>query len=375
MIETFPWGSLALGPISPGCRLCHAGRKLVVFVTGECHSSCYYCPISAERRGRDILLANERVILKEAEELVDEARISDSWGASFTGGDPGLVPDRVLRVAALLRKEFGSDYHMHVYVRPSEVLTQYFKTWANYIDEIRFHVRNKRELDLVAPALLHHWSVGLEVPVFPLKARNGVLWQRTRIILEEWVKLSRRFEVQPWANLNEIEVSETNAALLRAHDLEGDGYRILGCDEGAKALFDWVVEKDLPLFLHYCSARTKDGKQLPNRLLLRARNVALPFDIIQEDSGLLIRGVIRSKKGSQQSFESLLKLWRSLLVVVEKEDMELDPLKSQILVNPLILDEEENLEMLRQVVGPDYIIGFSEEYPTTSRLETSFAPL
>jgi len=374
MIETFPWGSLALGAISPGCKLCHAGRKLVVFVTGRCHSSCYYCPISAERRGQDVLLANERMIFKGADELIDEARVSDSWGASFTGGDPGLVPDCVVRIAALLRKEFGSNYHLHVYVRPSETLTQHFETWAEYIDEIRFHVRRKRELDLVTPALLHHWSVGLEVPVFPLRARNGILWQRTHDILENWVELTKRFNVQPWANLNEIEASETNAAFLRAHDLENDGYRVLGCEEGARALFDWIIDRDLPLSLHYCSARTKDGKQLPNRLLLRARNVALSFDIIQ-DNGLLIRGVIRSRKGIPQSFESLLELWRSLLLAVDKEDMEVDPVKSQILVNPFILDEEDTLEMLRQLVGPDYIIGLSEEYPTPSRFETSFVPL
>jgi len=34
-----------------GCKLCRKGSKLVLFVTGVCNNSCFYCPVSREKIG------------------------------------------------------------------------------------------------------------------------------------------------------------------------------------------------------------------------------------------------------------------------------------------------------------------------------------
>jgi len=45
------------------------GPKMVLFVTGLCGKNCFYCPVSYERREKDIIFANERRVSRD-EDLV-----------------------------------------------------------------------------------------------------------------------------------------------------------------------------------------------------------------------------------------------------------------------------------------------------------------
>ena len=110
----------------------------------------------------------------------------------------------------------------------------------------------------------------------------------------------------------------------------------------------------------------KDGIQMKNRLLKRAKNVAKDYEVITEE-GLLIRGVV--------SFRNLRDV-KDLLEVLEynEEPYEIDLDKKSIYLNPYVL--EEIVEILKE---RRYRFKFSayisERYPTVDGLEVERIPL
>jgi len=46
--------------LSRGCSICQQGAKMVLFITGRCSRTCWYCPLSSQRKGKDDIYANEK---------------------------------------------------------------------------------------------------------------------------------------------------------------------------------------------------------------------------------------------------------------------------------------------------------------------------
>ncbi|HNZ05276.1 MAG TPA: hypothetical protein PKL01_02310, partial [Methanothrix soehngenii] len=101
---TFPaimlqWQSDSVGSIynylSPGCQICRQGAGLVLFVTGRCERGCFYCPISEDRRGKDVAYADEQPV-GELADILSEGRAIGALGTGITGGEPLLRLDYVL---------------------------------------------------------------------------------------------------------------------------------------------------------------------------------------------------------------------------------------------------------------------------------------
>jgi len=119
MKKIFNWynESIYTNPLSPGCKMCATGSKLVVLITGLCPAKCFYCPISFKKGGKDSIFADEWELDNEndTEKLIREAEYIDATGAGITGGDPLFVWRRTKKYISLLKEKFGDDFHIHLY--------------------------------------------------------------------------------------------------------------------------------------------------------------------------------------------------------------------------------------------------------------------
>ena len=261
--------------LSTACKLCHEGAKMVLFVTGQCNRTCWYCPISSEKKGKDTVYANDRIILTD-DDILEEAWSMGALGAGVTGGEPLLVPERVKHYCTLLKREYGEAFNIHLYtgMAPGKELLLFLK---DCVDEIRFHPPEEiwdRFLESPFPesiktAKMLGFEVTIEVPSLP-----GLHY------------LIPAVDMVDYFNINELEWSETNADQMRERNLSlEDNYH--NAVEGAEI---WAAEILKNPKVHWCSSGFKDSVQLRNRLIRTAEITAREVEEVTDD-GTLMYGV------------------------------------------------------------------------------------
>jgi uncharacterized protein len=324
---------------------------MVLLVTGRCRMSCYYCPLSERKKGKDLVYANERQVLSDSD-IVDEARSIAAEGSGITGGDPLDVMERTVHYIELLKKEFGPEHHIHLYT--STIDRDKYRTLVKAgLDELRIHPQvetwehlDEEGIDEAVEGL--GIPVGFEVPAIPGE-ENGLT-----CLIDFADRIGLNF-----VNLNELEFSETNAEALKAHgfDVVDD---VSSAVRGSAALSRKLVKQERNVPVHFCSSSFKDVVQLRNRIKRRARRVANKYDLVT-DEGMLIKGIIENV--DPLAVEARLRSEYD----VPPTMMNVDVARKRLEVAPWILEElypELGLEC--------YII---EVYPTADQLEVERRPL
>jgi pyruvate formate-lyase activating enzyme-like uncharacterized protein len=353
-VRSLPRGSLVKGKLPRGCRLCQKGAKMVLLVTGKCASACYYCPLSDEKAGRDVVFADEMRV-RSPRYVLKEARLIDAEGTGITGGDPLCAPRRTLGYIRLLKRRFGPNHHIHLYTAGRFPPSMLGKLADAGLDEIRFHPPQRTwkrfETSTCAPlleiALDSGMAAGVEVPAIPGMERQLL---RLAASLE---RMGAGF-----LNLNELEYSETNFKRLngRGFTVRSDiSSGVLGSEVTARR----VLERfDGKLAVHYCSSGFKDGIQLRRRILRRAKNVARPYQVITDD-GTLLTGIVEGPRTVLHTLRREFGVPTGLAFYNKtKERAETSPLIAK-LIAPFLRERT-------------FII---EEYPTADGLEVERRPL
>ena len=265
---------------SKGCELCQLGAKMVLFVTGLCHRSCFYCPLSEHRKGKDAVYANERLVKCDAD-LVAEARSMDALGTGITGGEPLLALARVRHYMKLLKNEFGPQHHIHLYtsIAPSGHALRVLARAG--LDEIRIHppieewdnFASSQYCEAIRYAKTLGLEAGVEIPA--IKPVPAIL--------------SALKEVCGFLNLNELEFSETNYNAMTAAGFVPLEYGYAAV--GSRQMAEEIANDEVPTY--FCPSASKDSVQLRERFKRKARRLARPFDEVTQD-GTLVFGVVQS---------------------------------------------------------------------------------
>ena len=262
--------------LSRGCILCHQGAKLVLFVTGRCHRTCWYCPLSSERKGTDTVYANDRPVDIPAQ-LIEEAENMSALGTGVTGGEPLLCLDKVTDYCRLLKNHFGPEHQIHLYTGKAPT-DEELAAMQGLVDEIRLHppqecwekIAGTDYIVSAQHAKTMGFDIGIEVPALP-----G---------LEH---LAAALPYLDFLNINELEWGDTNAYAMRerGYELADNLHNAI---DGAKG---WADELCRHGKVHWCSSAFKDSVQLRERLKRNAENTARPFDENTED-GTSVYGVL-----------------------------------------------------------------------------------
>jgi pyruvate formate-lyase activating enzyme-like uncharacterized protein len=251
-------GVVSGGRLARGCELCYPGAKAVIFITGTCDDSCFYCPVSRDRLYHEVMFVNEEPV-SGVEEVVVEVTRMGAMGASITGGDPLTAIDRFVDVIRSLKENLGYGFHIHLYTTGRQASVEVLRTlWASGLDEIRFHPVDLRFLRSVEWAVRHTgMSVGIEIPIAP-----GLEEWAKKVILE-----ASRIGVS-FVNLNEMEFVEPNSTSLRLKGYRESRRRpftVEGALETALKVVGWARDHNLAP-VHFCPAPFKDSIQTRNRM-------------------------------------------------------------------------------------------------------------
>ncbi|RLI74795.1 radical SAM protein, partial [Archaeoglobales archaeon] len=195
--------------LTEGCRLCREGAKLVLFITGLCNNSCFYCPISEEKRGKDVIFANEREV-NNINDFIEEANLMDAEGIAITGGEPLLRLERVLEFLKL-SNSLGLHSHLYTAIPAKE---RVIKKLSKYLDEMRFHPVELRNVGRYEKPLIlankHGIEVGFEIPAIEYNYQI--------------VKILNKHDA--FLNLNEVECSPTNYKALISRNFKIKDYYV-----------------------------------------------------------------------------------------------------------------------------------------------------
>jgi len=369
MKKIYSWSnhSIFTVPLSPACKMCEKGSKMVVLITGLCSANCFYCPLSTKKLNKDRIFADEWELETEfdTEKLIKEAQLIKATGAGITGGDPLIVWERTKKYILLLKDTFGKGFHIHLYtsgLKNSEYIDEIVSAG---LDEIRFHpipkywdkMQDSSIFSSIENTLKLDIDVAVEIPVIPRMDEKI-------ISLIHW---ANNIGIR-WINLNELEFSETNADILknRGFDVKNDiSAAVKGSEKSANNIINKISELDLDIGVHYCSSSFKDASQLRNRIMRRAKSIVNDFEVITKE-GTILKGVIYSNVMSPKKIYTLLKNEFN----IDKDKLFINKEKKRIEIDILIL--QKIASNLSKKGLKCFII---EQYPTADSLEVERIPL
>ena len=152
--------------LAPGCRACVAGAWSCLFINGRCNCRCFYCPTGQEEIG---LPTTNTVDFRTPADYVAYLERFGFSGASISGGEPLLTPQRSLAFVAAIKRRFGAAMHVWLYTNGTLLTADLAAQLRDAgLDEIRFDIgANGYRLDALRLAAGTIPTLTVEIPAIP----------------------------------------------------------------------------------------------------------------------------------------------------------------------------------------------------------------
>lgn len=357
------YSSYCLNSIPEGCKFCVKGKKLVLFISGQCSRNCWYCSLSKKRKNIDKIWVNERQV-NSVKEMIQETRESNAKGAGITGGDPLLCLNRTLKYVEALKQTFGKRFHIHIYLPTKLVNKNNLAKLSRYVDEVRFHpsflIDNVREISDFSehpknPTNKQKGFFDSSKDIEKIKLA-GLFWKKQNIGIELPLLPDKKKEILNFinkaknhigfVNLNELEISDTNFNfIIKKYKLNSGGYTVKDSIGVGLWTLQQLKKQKTKLKIHLCTAELKNNFQFKNRL---KRHKIMKYGK-KTGEGLVIYFVVEYKNDAG----------KMKLINKFKNKCYVDEAKKRLVVKP---------SLVRRLMK-DYRIFRVEEYPTYDTYE------
>jgi len=233
-----------LGELSPGCRRCVAGSWSCLFINARCNASCFYCPTPQEQTD---LPGTNNLTFRHPQGYATYLQRLGFSGASLSGGEPLLTPQRTLAFLRAARAALGPEGHLWMYTNGILLTRELAGQLRDAgLDEIRFDIgATGYRLDRIACAAGLIPTVTVEIPAVP--EESGRLAGLLPALQAAGVN---------HLNLHQLRLTPHNYPKLSERGysfLHGEKVTVLDSELAALEIMARAAELGSPLPVNYCS--------------------------------------------------------------------------------------------------------------------------
>lgn len=255
--------------LSPGCRICGAGRWSCLFVNGRCNARCFFCPTPQEQVGT---AETNGVRFEDPKEYAEYVATFGYEGVGLSGGEPLLTPERTVAFARAVKRRLGGGVYLWLYTNGILATDEALRQVADAgVDEVRFDLAaTGYRLDAVARACAIVPRVTVEIPAIPEDEETVAgLLPRLRDLGVRHL------------NLHQLRLTPHNRPQLVRRGyafVPGPRVTVLGSELTALRLLRRTLEGGIGLPVNYCSFAYKSAYQKAGAGLRQAPFVAEPYE-------------------------------------------------------------------------------------------------
>lgn len=334
---------LYTGELSPGCKCCIDGTWACIFINGLCTRKCFFCPQNRMmKKERKIILCS--IKFDHIDDCIDFLDKFNYQGVGFSGGEPFMVFDLLIKFILKIRERFGKKMYIWLYTNGDLVTNSKLRMLKEAgLNEIRFDL-SARKFDLKPIKLAKEiiGNVTIETPAVPEEEKDMIY------ALDRMKSLGIKS-----LNLHELFTTEFNR---KAFDLKRYSYKknsaVYESDMTGMKIFKYIVKNKINIHINYCTTRYKEIYQKIGELRNFSKHVKKTFESITS-LGLIRQIYICPDKIWLENFLKKFKL---------RDDYHWNKMEKKLYLGSDILITLNKLQFINQNIYINYIAVKQKNY-------------